>query len=78
MLTAEVTSLIEKTTKARITEIYLFWRDKFLPDISVCNTNLPRGLNEKENEKHKRIVTNEDLKYKMRDNDWLFRTKLQV
>ena len=29
-------------------------------------------------EKHKRIVTNEGLKFEMRDNDWLFRTKLQV
>ena len=30
-----------------------------LSDISVCNTNLPLGLNGKEiGEKHKRIVTN--------------------
>ena len=39
--TAEVTSLIEQTTKARITEIYLFKKNENLPDISVCNTNLP-------------------------------------
>ena len=48
-----------------------------LPDISVCNTNLPRGLNGK-SEKRKRIVTNKGLEFKMRYNDWLFRTKLQV
>ena len=38
--------------------------------ISVCKTNLPQGLNGK-SVKHKRIVTNKGLKFKMRDNDWL-------
>ena len=40
--------------------------------MSVCNTNLPRGLNGKEIiEKQKRILTNKDLKFKIHDNDWL-------
>ena len=41
-----------------------------MPNISVCNTNLPQGLNGK-CVKHNRIDTNKGLKFKMRDTDWL-------
>ena len=66
ILTAEVA----KNKMAKITKIYF-------NKVARYNTNLPRGLTEK-SEKHQRIVTNKGLKFKMRDNDWLFSMKLQV
>ena len=43
-----------------------------LTDISACNTNLPRGAQRKIGEKHKGIVANKGLKFKIHDNYWLF------
>ena len=76
--TAEVTSLIEQTTKARITEIYLCLKKIFARYFGLQYCEPSSGAERKsKSEKHKRIVTKKDLKYKMRDTDWLFRTKLR-